>query len=317
MVDVDSMIKSLRLAWLKRIFSSNAGTWKNYLEYLLNESGGLFLFSCDYDVKDFSINSQFYMELLHWWSEFRDNFATEKDWHVIICTNRAIRINNKPIFYRKYYSSGILPVDNLRLDLSNTKSFELIAKDIAKTNFLEWTGLRRSIPPRLKASGNKGYTFNNVPLNLSFKTANGVFDTTTKKSKDYYALLISKQALFPCNGEKLKCEFDLSDDDLKQAFSLPHSIAFEPYVKAFQYKVLNPILYTNYKLHKIGYVQDNACSFCKLEPETMHHFLFYCAHARNFGRTNQPVRITLKDIHIGILSSECPLGRGSRFCACP
>ena len=51
---------------------------------------------------------------------------------------------------------------------------------------------------------------------------------TTTKSKDYYALSISKKALFPCNGEKLKCKFDLSDDDLKQAFSLPHSIAFEP-----------------------------------------------------------------------------------------
>ena len=314
-VDVDSMVISFRLAWLKRIFSSNTGTWKSYLKYLLKEPGGLFLFSCDYDVKDFSINSQFYMELLHWWSKFRDNFATEKDWHVIIWNNRAIRINNKPIFYRKYYSSGILTIDNLRLDLSNTKSFELIAKDIAKTNFLEWTGLRHSIPSRLKASGNEGYAFNNVPLNLSFKTANGVFDTT-KKSKDYYALLISKKALFPCNGEKLKCEFDLSDDDLKQAFSLPHSIAFEPYVKAFQYKVLNSILSTNYKLHKIGYVQDNSCSFCKLEPETMHHFLFYCTHARifwdefesyYFGRTNQSVRITLKDIQIGILSSECPL----------
>ena len=157
MVDVDSMIKSLRLAWLKRIFSSNAGAWKNYLEYILKESGDLLLFSCDYDVKDFSINSQFYMELLHWWSEFRDNFATENDWHVIIWNNRAIRINNKPIFYRKYYTSGILTVDNLRLNLSSTKSFELIDKDIAKTNFLERTGLRHSIPSRLKASGNKGY----------------------------------------------------------------------------------------------------------------------------------------------------------------
>ena len=151
---------------------------------------------------------------------------------------------------------------------------------------------------------------------LSFKTVNGVFDTTKKKSKDYYALLISKKALSPCNGQTLKCEFDLSDDELKKAFCLPHSIAFEPYIKAFQYKVLNSILYTNYKLHKIGYVEDNTCSFCKLEPETLHHFLFYCSYVRLFwdefrsyylSRTNQPVRLTLKDICIGIISSECPL----------
>ena len=57
------MIKSLRLAWLKRIFSTNrspgtnAGTWKNYLRYLLKEPGGLSLFSCNCGVKDLSINS--------------------------------------------------------------------------------------------------------------------------------------------------------------------------------------------------------------------------------------------------------------------
>ena len=31
MIDLDCMIKSLRLAWLKRIFSAQAGTWRNYL----------------------------------------------------------------------------------------------------------------------------------------------------------------------------------------------------------------------------------------------------------------------------------------------
>jgi len=43
MVDIESMIKSLRLAWLKRIFGSNSGAWNNYLEYLLKETGGLVL----------------------------------------------------------------------------------------------------------------------------------------------------------------------------------------------------------------------------------------------------------------------------------
>ena len=226
--------------------------------------------------------SQFYMELLLWWSKFRNDFATKKDWHVIIWNNQAIRINNKPVFYRKYHSFGIQTVDDLRFDLSNTESYELIAKSIQKTNFLEWASLRHSILSWLKIHGNESYTLNNVHLYLSFKTVNGVFDTTKKKSKDYYALLISKKAFSPCNGQKLKCEFDLSDDELKQAFSLPHSIAFEPYVKAFQYKVLNSILYTNYKLHKIGYVEDNTCSFCKLEPETLHHFLFHCSYVRLF-----------------------------------
>ena len=66
MVDIESMIKSLRLAWLKRIFGDNSGAQKNYMEYLLKETGGLVLFNCNYNVKDLTISSQFYMELLKW-----------------------------------------------------------------------------------------------------------------------------------------------------------------------------------------------------------------------------------------------------------
>ena len=70
MVDIESMIKSLRLSWLKRIFGENSGAWKNYLNYLLKETGGLALFSCNYNTKDLNINSQFYLELLEWWSQY-------------------------------------------------------------------------------------------------------------------------------------------------------------------------------------------------------------------------------------------------------
>ena len=43
-IDLECMIKSLRLAWLTRIFGKNEGTWKNYLRHLLVSLGGLFFF---------------------------------------------------------------------------------------------------------------------------------------------------------------------------------------------------------------------------------------------------------------------------------
>ena len=79
---------SLRLAWLRRIFSENGGTWKNYLCYLLEGFGGLFFLNCNYDLKDYSKFSQFYYELLGWWSQFRDTFASERDWCHIIWNNK-------------------------------------------------------------------------------------------------------------------------------------------------------------------------------------------------------------------------------------
>jgi len=46
-------------------------------------------------------------------------------------------------------------------------------------------------------------------------------------------------------------------------------LAYEPYVKAFQYKILNSILYTNKKLLKIGYSEHDKCTFCDNESETL------------------------------------------------
>ena len=66
MIDLDCMIKSLRLAWLQRIHNVTEGPWKWYLSHLLAKFGvgGLFLFNCNYDVNDLSVPSVFYSQLL-------------------------------------------------------------------------------------------------------------------------------------------------------------------------------------------------------------------------------------------------------------
>ena len=45
MIDLESMIKSLQLAWLKRIFGENDDAWKSYLRVSLKRYGGLFYFT--------------------------------------------------------------------------------------------------------------------------------------------------------------------------------------------------------------------------------------------------------------------------------
>ena len=44
MVDLECMVKSLRLACLKRFCSGTNGTWKSYLQHILSSVGGLFFF---------------------------------------------------------------------------------------------------------------------------------------------------------------------------------------------------------------------------------------------------------------------------------
>ena len=113
MVDLECMVKSLRLAWLKRIFSGTNGTWKSYLQHILSSVGGLFFFNCNYNISDYTIPSQFYQELLLWWSQFRETFATEEDWKTIIWNNKEIKVESKPVNYKHYVNARVICIQDL------------------------------------------------------------------------------------------------------------------------------------------------------------------------------------------------------------
>ena len=143
-----------------------------------------------------------------------------------------------------------------------------------------------------------------------------IFNVLKMNSKDYYSLLLCKKAQFPNRSLTLKREFDLTGDQLQRVYILPHTVCCEPYIKAFQYKVLNSILYTNTKLYKIRFSTDDTCSFCKSHPETVSHLFFDCIYSHSFWKeferffhfiSKEPVSLTLKDVIIGIIDSKRPL----------
>ena len=73
-------------------------------------------------------------------------------------------------------------------------------------------------------------------------------------------------------------------DQLQKVYILPQTACCEPYIKAFQYKVLNSILYISAKLYKIGFATDDTCSFCKSHPETLSHLFLDCIYSQSFWK---------------------------------
>ena len=103
-LDFETLVKSLRLA----------------------DFGGLFLFHCDYDPKDYVIGNQFYSELLQFWVEFRNAFSEGDTKNAIIWNNKNIRINGKPVFYKRFFEKNIIAIKQLRLSKNNLESMNLI-----------------------------------------------------------------------------------------------------------------------------------------------------------------------------------------------
>ena len=129
-------------------------------------------------------------------------------------------------------------------------------------------------------------------------------------------MIASKKAQLPNASSKLQREFALSSDCLPKIFALPFKIALEPYVRAFQYKVLNSILYTNDKLYKIGFSQSNKCTFCNSDLESLYHFLYICPLSRNVcadfeifwsSISKEEIHLSLQDVILGTTTRPCPL----------
>ena len=92
----------------------------------------------------------------------------------------------------------------------------------------------------------------------------------------------------------------------------------ESCVKAFQYKVINSILYTNTKLYKIGFRKNDLSVFSDNQPELLTHLFYHCLHSKLFWiefelywclTSNQRISLCLgKNVLFGILTeNSCPL----------
>ena len=190
--DLETSIKSLRLAWISKIFNPESSPWKSYLRHLLKPYGGFFFFHRNYNINDYHINSTFYLEMLQWWSEFRSKFSTDsKAYDSIIWNNCNIKIDGKPICYHNYMNAGVIFINDLMYSWNNIESFN-IAKDkgLIGSNYLTWSAVRCAVPKYLR-----NLTVERNVLNtLELKCGNKDFDPLTSKSKNFYASLILEKA---------------------------------------------------------------------------------------------------------------------------
>ena len=146
-----------------------------------------------------------------------------------------------------------------------------------------------------------------------------IFDVTKGKWKDYYTLLIREKAKPPNIIQKLQSNFHFNSDHLKQIFKLPHFIVVKSCVKAspIQYKVINPTLYTNTKLYKIGFRTNDLYTFFDNQPESLTHLFYHCSRSKKFWIefelywwhiSHERIRLCLKNVLFGILKENtCPL----------
>jgi len=61
-----------------------------------------------------------------------------------------------------------------------------------------------------------------------------------------------------------------------------YTTTIDTYLRMFQYKILNNVLYLNFDLHRFKIIDSPTCSLCHSYPETIDHFFIECTEAKNY-----------------------------------
>ena len=70
--------------------------------------------------------------------------------------------------------------------------------------------------------------------------------------------------------------FREQDLNWKEIYLLPRKVSLDCYVRSFQYKVLNNVLYLNKNLFIFGKSSSTLCSFCKSDDKTILYLFYEC-----------------------------------------
>ena len=155
--DFTAIDKALKLIWIKRFLDESDAEWKLIPMETFDRYGGKLLLQSRYSIKLLSLDNlpSFYTKMLQFWQEIRNNERTEigatnivKE---VIWNNWCIQINQKTVFFEKWYSKCILKIGDVIDENNNFLSFESLKRKYAiDISFVNYYGIISAIPRQWK-----------------------------------------------------------------------------------------------------------------------------------------------------------------------
>ena len=100
-----------------------------------------------------------------------------------------------------------------------------------------------------------------------------------------YSILILKVQNKPSSNIYFENLFNDYNIDWIAIYMLPRLVTYNTYMRSFQYKILNNVLFHNKKLHTFGIKLSPLCSFCNLGMRHRYTYSMNVTLLNVFGRT--------------------------------
>ena len=290
MIDIRLFTQALKLNWVKKYLDTgNHAKWKLFFNLQLRDLGGGTIFKGNLHKKDllayFKVSDVFLQEILQTWSNinYEDNISSKEQLlSQYLWLNSLIRVNNKPIHYAAWSSQGIQNIGHLMENETRFLSFsEFKERYNIKTNFLSFCGVISAIKQLVII-----FKKNASHENTNYESFLDKFLKAKNPNRAAYKKLVEKKQKQPVNSQtkwSVDCMIEENETiDWKTAYKLPFQCTKISKLLVFQFKLLHRRLATNNFFKKINLNDNDLCSFCQLEEETLIHLFWNCTVTSSF-----------------------------------
>lgn len=283
MIKIDKFIHALKITWLRRQILQENCTWNSLSEINLTN---IYSKGDNYSyLKSEEIRNHFFKDTLHGWNIFCKAVPIENV-EDILCSPIWFNSNfnqGHNLFIKEWYDKGIRNIVDL---LDNEGKFyqfnDFRHKYAIQGTFLDYYSILRKIPnewkTKIQANNLICQNFkNNVVQNCYVK-----YLTKDKKgSKTFYDIMVGVKEATPPSPKWENIIGNIDQEEWNSYNTFLRELK-EVKLQEFQYKINNYILVTKSFLFKINKIDNDRCSFCNLESETIPHIFIHCDKVKEF-----------------------------------
>ena len=311
--------KSLKIEWVSRLHSEHTDqamrsvVFKLIGSKLINELFWECNLSAEY-AKQFGCKSPFWTSVMIAWSELNfENPETEaKIANQILWYNSLIRIANKPVFFEKWYSIGIIYLKDLMVGKNIVTYEQLKCKYDNSIDVMDYKAIITAIPSRWKK-----VVQNIDDSDIECQSLYGQMSSMTKWSSKAYHMYIKTFNCIDRVQARLHnvLKKTITQDEIVEAFiSIKKYMTVTKY-RAFQYRLLHNTILLNDRLIHLSISSTNICSQCHKEKETVSHFFFECditqrllneslIYIAKFDHNQKDLHVEMKNVILGTVTED-------------
>ena len=276
LVNLQAKQSALKINWVFECEHDNvlqSAMYENLHKFLRQLIWKCNINSCD--VSKLFPQHTFWRDVLLDWSQinYRNPLSKAQVLDQIIWLNSDVQINDRPVFWKRWYNLGILSVSNIVNQYGTMKSCHELC--LQENEWLNCCNIWAALPTNWK----KRLSENNYGESYVDRYTQLYADKN--RTKTVYNILI-------CNSEMLlKCMYrwSLSDiefcyEEYSEAFVRFHKCTNITKFRDFFYRMwLNKLVF-NVDLKAWGLSNNSLCTFCASADETFCHTLWSCKFVR-------------------------------------